>query len=124
MSKFNLQKLTTKINSVYVGAVLAAPLNGGGGSSGFEEPTRPITNAGEVTEVINRVASFLFAVFIALSVIFLIVAALFYLTAAGNQTQLDKAKNILIYAIAAIVIALIAGGVTTFIGDILGTRAL
>ena len=124
MSKFNLQRLTTKINSVYVGAVLAAPLGGGGGSLGFEEPTKPITTAGQVTEVINRVASFLFAVFIALAVVFLIVAALFYLTAAGNEEQVKKAKNILVYAIVAIVIALIAGGVTTFIGDILGTRAL
>ncbi|MDP3991667.1 MAG: hypothetical protein Q8P66_02075 [Candidatus Colwellbacteria bacterium] len=118
MSKFNLQKLTTKINSAYVGAVLVQPARALG------EPTAPIKTAQGVVDAINQVANFLFAVFLALAVIFLIVAALFYLTAAGNQTQLDKAKNTLIYSIVAIVIALIAGGLTAFIGDILGTRAL
>jgi len=73
----------------------------------------------EVYNAINRVAKFLFNAFLGLAVILLIVAALFYLAAAGNQTQLDRAKNILIYSIVAIVIALVAGGVTSFIKGII-----
>lgn len=118
MSKFNLQRLTTKINSAYVGAVLAQnnPSTGA--------PTAPIKTTQDAVGVVNQVANFLFALFLALAVIFLIVAALFYLTAAGNQTQLDRAKNTLIYSIVAIVIALIAGGLTSFVGDLLGTSSL
>jgi len=116
MKKLSLRELKTRFSSLYVAAALANPVT--------DAPTMPVTTAQGVITVIDKVSSFLFAVFLALAVIFIIVAALFYLTAAGNQTQLDKAKNTLIYSIVAIVIALIAGGITAFIGNILGTRTL
>lgn len=121
MSKINFQlrRLTNKLNQfspAYIGVALAQKVT--------DSPTKPITTAQGVVDAINKVADFLFAVFLALAVVFLIIAALFYLTAAGNQTQLDRSKNVLIYSIVAIVIALVAGGITAFIGNILGTRAL
>lgn len=90
-----------------------------GGISEHDIPTK-IDSATAVYTLIAGIATFLFNIFLGLAVIFIIVAALFYLTAAGNQTQLDRAKNVLIYSIVAIVIALIAGGVTSFINTITG----
>ncbi len=78
-----------------------------------------VNSADDFTAAVNKVALFMFNLLMALAVVFLIVAALFYLTAAGNQAQLDKAKNTLVYAIVAIVIGLIAGGIATFVHGLL-----
>ena len=86
----------------------------------FSSPPADITSGCQFIVAIQNVAGFLFQVFMALAVIFIIIAAIFYLTAAGNQTQLDRAKNVLIYSIVAIVIALLAGGIATFIDDLSG----
>ncbi len=88
----------------------------------FPAPPKEIDTGSDVINAVNNVAGFLFQLFIALAVIFIIIAALFYLTAAGNQTQLDRAKNVLIYSIVAIVIALVAGGIVFFIGDVGNVR--
>ncbi|MBI4032856.1 hypothetical protein HY374_04075 [Candidatus Berkelbacteria bacterium] len=87
-----------------------------------QAPPTPVVKQGQAVDVVQQVAKFLFAIFLALAVIFLILAAVFYLTAGGNQTRLDQAKSTLIYAIVAIVIALIAGGMARFIGDFLGVE--
>lgn len=84
----------------------------------YKRPPATIDSGDDFITAIGNVSGFLFQVFIGLAVIFIIVAAIFYLTAAGNQTQLDRAKNVLIYSIVAIVIALLAGGITTFIGSV------
>ena len=84
----------------------------------FGKPPSDISTGQQFINAIANASGFLFKVFMALAVIFIIVAALFYLTAAGNQTQLDRAKNVLIYSIVAIVIALLAGGIVFFVGDV------
>lgn len=99
---------------------IASATHLGGGA--FHDPATGIATQAGIIKAIQNVARFLFTGFLALAVVFLIIAALFYITAAGNQTQLDRSKNILIYSIIAIVIALVAGGVTSFIDEILGTR--
>lgn len=86
----------------------------------FTAPPSKINTGSEIIVAVKRAAGFLFDLFTALAVVFIILSALFYLTAAGNQTQLDRAKNILIYSIVAIVIALIAGGIVSFVGDVGG----
>ncbi len=56
----------------------------------------------------------------ALSVIMIIVAGILFLTSAGNPERITTAKKALIYAIAGIVIALIAGTIVLTIESILG----
>lgn len=102
-------------------SVNIAPGGGGGGVAMAVEENIPsgITTRTEAYGSLDRVARFLFNIFLGLALIFLIIAALFYITAGGNQTQLDKAKNILIYSIVAIVLALLAGGMRTFIQNLI-----
>lgn len=89
----------------------------------FKRPEGAFSTACGAVAAVDNVAGWLFTLFLALAVIFIIVAALFYLTAAGNTTQLEKAKNTLIYSIVAIVLALIAGGLTAIVRQILGGGA-
>lgn len=102
-------------------SVNIAPGGGGGGVAMAVEENIPsgITTRTQAYASLDRVAKFLFNIFLGLALIFLIIAALFYITAGGNQTQLDKAKNILIYSIVAIVLALLAGGMRTFIQNLI-----
>lgn len=86
---------------------------------GIETPTAPITDPQGIVDIINTVAGWFFAVFLALAVVFLLWAAFQYLTAAGNQDRVDKAKNTLIYSVVAIVVALVAGGLVQVISGIL-----
>ena len=117
MSKLNLKflKKSFEAYSSRLQFLALAPLVE---AATFAPPPENISSGQDVIAAVNNVAGFLFKIFIALAVVFIIIAALFYLTAAGNQTQLDKAKNILIYSIVAIVIALIAGGIVSFVGDV------
>ncbi len=87
-------------------------------------PPDDIDSPTKIVTIIDSVAGWFFAVFLALAVVFLIWAAFLYLTAAGSQEKVGNAKNALIYAIIAIVVALIAGGLTNIISSILGTGRL
>lgn len=80
-----------------------------------EAPPTPITTPNDIVNLIEKVAGWLFAIILALAVVFLLIAAFLYLTALGDQTKIGKAKTILSYAIWALVIAVIAGGVSVFI---------
>ena len=76
-------------------------------------PEGNIDTVSEVSGIIDNVATGLSVILFALAAIFIIISGIFYLTAAGNQTQLDKAKNTLIYAIVGVVLGLIAFGVAS-----------
>ncbi|MEK7562089.1 MAG: pilin [Patescibacteria group bacterium] len=56
----------------------------------------------------------------ALSVIMIIVAGILYLTSAGSPEKMTKAKTALIYAIAGIVITLLASGIVAIIRTAIG----
>ena len=78
-----------------------------------------VSTVAETTKVIGNVANALGVVLFALAAIFILIAGFFYLTAAGNQTQLDKAKNTLIYAIVGIVLGLVAFSVPDLVQNFL-----
>ena len=64
--------------------------------------------------------NWLFAFLLIVAVIFIFLAAFSYMTAAGDPEKMGKAKSKLIYAIIAIVIALVAKGVQLILRDVLG----
>ena len=88
-------------------------------ANGFEEPPTPITEPSDIIDLIETVAGWLFGIILALYVIFLLIAAFLYLTAMGDQTKTSKAKTVLTYAIWALVIAVLAGGVSVFVKNFL-----
>ena len=70
-----------------------------------------IQTYGDVINIIETIADWMLGILLTLAVIFLIYAAFLYLTAAGDSTKIDKAKDIIIYAVVAIVVALLAQGI-------------
>ena len=91
----------------------------GGGGTGSVAEKVDVSTVAKTTTAISNVANALGVVLFALAAIFILIAGFFYLTAAGNQTQLDKAKNTLIYAIVGIVLGLIAFSVPALVKNFL-----
>jgi len=74
----------------------------------------------EVFGYITKITGWMQGIFFLIAVIFIIYAAFVYLTSAGNEEKIKKAKSIIIYAIVAIAIALLATAVKPFVSGFLG----
>ncbi|OGG37482.1 hypothetical protein A2110_02695 [Candidatus Jorgensenbacteria bacterium GWA1_54_12] len=79
----------------------------------------PVSSIEDVNRVVNKVYNWVAGAFWAVAAGFLIWAAMLYATARGNQEQVKKAKNVLIYVVVAIVIGIVATGVKGLIESIL-----
>lgn len=85
-------------------------------------PTAPITSlTGFENFLCTVVAAWMFTFLIILAVIFVLIAAFKYLTAAGDPEKVKSAGSTLIYAAVAIVVALFARGLPLIIGSLFGT---
>ncbi|MFH1188996.1 MAG: hypothetical protein V1652_04110 [bacterium] len=80
----------------------------------------PVQNFGDIVHFIDQASQWFFGFILALAVIYLLYAAFLYLTAAGDEKKTGDAKNIIIYAIIGIVVALIAGGITSIVTSFFG----
>lgn len=68
---------------------------------------------------LNRIFTIVYALFFAVAAFFFLFAAFTYLTAGGNEANIGKAKNILLYAVVAIIVALIALSIGTFVRSVI-----
>lgn len=80
----------------------------------------PIESAPDITMVVIFATQGLYTSFFIFAVIFILVAAFNYLTAAGEPEKIKTAHKMLIWAAVAIAIALIAVGATQIIKSFLG----
>lgn len=79
----------------------------------------PVTNPDDfVTLTICRVAGYMFWILIALSVVFVMIAAYKYLTSSGDEQKVSSATKTITFAAVAIVVALLARGFPVVIGSI------
>jgi len=87
----------------------------------FAQPppaVEPITDI-DLEVIIERITNWIFFIFFALAVIFVVFAAFNFLTAAGDPDKAKSARNQLTYAIIAIAVALIARVVPVLVRAIL-----
>ena len=85
----------------------------------FTPPPAP-TSLTEFEDVINIVLGWMFSFLVFLAIVFVLVAAYKYLTAAGDPEKVKSASNTLIYAAVAIAVALLARGLPFLIGGLIG----
>ena len=89
-----------------------------------QQPTEVITDIAGVESLLNRILNIVFVIFFIIAVLFIILAAFGYLTAGGDDEKIKSAKQKLIYAIVAIVVALLATGIDNIVEGILGGEEL
>jgi hypothetical protein len=73
----------------------------------FAVPTVPSLTNMSVFQLVTKVMNWMLGILGVLAVVFFVVSGIFYITANGDQEQIDKAKNIMLYAIIGLVIALV-----------------
>jgi len=93
------------IKSAIPGIVLILPL------TAFAD----VTSLSDVQKVLERVAGFLYTIFFIVAAIFIIVGAFTFLTAQGDEEKVTKAKKMIMYAVVAIVVALLATSVKVIV---------
>ena len=77
--------------------------------------------AEEIVTIIKKVTGWMQGIFFLLATIFILYAAFTYLTSGGDEEKTKKAKNIIVFAIIAIAVALLATAVTPLVQTFLGT---
>jgi hypothetical protein len=87
-------------------------------------PQGNITSMQSILQLFCTVFAWAFWFLIVLAVIFIIVAAFKYLTAAGDPEKVKSAGTMLIYTAVAIVVALLARAIPLVIGSFLGAGNL
>jgi hypothetical protein len=86
----------------------------------FDLPTTGIPTTG--TGLLERVAligNWVFAIFLAISIIYIVLAAFQFVTGGGDPAQVTAARQKLIYAAVGIAIALLAAGFDDILRNIL-----
>ena len=72
----------------------------------------------DVMTVIDNITNWMFTIFLALAVIMIIYAAFVFLTAGGGD-NVNKARKMLLYAVAAIAIAVLAKGIVNVVRSLI-----
>lgn len=76
------------------------------------------TTGGGVLAKILLAANWIFAIFVAISVIFIVMSAFEFVTAQGDPAKVTKARMSLIYAVIGIALALLAAGIPQVLRNI------
>jgi type II secretory pathway component PulF len=103
---------------------LVVPMMAFGATSQFDQPGQEVPTlletGDDVLALIDTIGNWIFVILLALAAIFLIWAGFMYVTAAGNEDTLRKARMMLVNALIGVAIALGAKGLVAVIGNILG----
>jgi hypothetical protein len=76
-------------------------------------------NADTFEELINNIITFIFNIALALVPLMIVIAGVYFVTAAGNPAQVEKAKGIILYTLIGFIVILLARGFVEFLKQIL-----
>lgn len=70
----------------------------------------PICSIADIFTVLNNIVSWMYRIFFVVAVLFILLAAYNYLTARGNPETIQKVNKQILYAVIAIIIAIVSVG--------------
>ena len=107
-------------NLIKIGIALSllAPL--AGFAQGGITPVNPLSEQTNIITIIDRVSKWALGLLLVLAAVFIIYAAYLYLTAAGNEENVGKAKNVIIYAAIAIAVGLLSRVIVFLVRGLIG----
>ena len=119
LSKIKVSALSITIPVISL--LLLASMNVAVGQTGDIPGVQRVgpTTVGGLVDILRNVVRWVYIIFFVLAVMWILLAAFNYLTAGGEAEKITKAKNMLIYAAVAIVVALLAVGFETIIRNFL-----
>ena len=83
-------------------------------------PEGAIREPGHIIEFLNLILGWLFAAFLTIAVIFLIIAGFTFLTASGDTDKVTRARRMLTYALIGVAVAVGSRGLVALIEHLVG----
>jgi len=113
----NMKKV---IPGLVLATLLAIPL------IGLAQPTIPAvpTTENAVWDTLNTIVNWLFAILIVGAALVIAFSAYLFLTAAGDPEKTSKARNYIMYALIAVVVAFLAKAIVVLVGNMLGVGSI
>ncbi|TXH07656.1 MAG: hypothetical protein E6Q06_02240 [Candidatus Moraniibacteriota bacterium] len=125
-----MQKLKKVAFGAANGLLLLAPVAASAQLTQGNWQDRGTTNAqsaglptGTIYQIISSTLSWLLAILGFIAVIGFVISGILYLTAAGNEAQIEKAKNAMTYSIIGVIVALMGYVIIQAVNSWLGTSA-
>ncbi|MEK7192077.1 MAG: hypothetical protein AAB646_00990 [Patescibacteria group bacterium] len=81
-------------------------------------PLTTVTSLSDIIRIIETIVNWIFAFLMLLTTVFVLYAAYLYLTAAGNEENVKKAKDVILYAAVAVAVALLSRAVVFIVAGI------
>jgi peptidoglycan biosynthesis protein MviN/MurJ (putative lipid II flippase) len=104
----DLKQLKKYLLPVTIGALTAAPF------LAFAK-RRPPENETEFRNLLEKIGNTMFTFLLAFSVLFIVTAGYFYVTAAGNPEQIKRAHRIVIWSLVAVIVGVLAKGLVLLV---------
>lgn len=117
-----MKKIISALVASFVLALLVVPLAAGAietPPTGKDLPAAPVSTGAGLLDKVDLASNWLFAIFVTLSIIYLLLAAFQFVTAGGDAAKVSEARQKLIYAVMGIVIALLVRGLPTVLRNII-----
>mgnify|MGYP001601286974 FL=1 len=86
---------------------------------GVQTPTTNVRSINDITRIIVSFVNWITGLFFVAAILSLFYAGYLYLLAGGDEGKVGEAKNVLIYSVIAITIALLAGSVRFIVESVL-----
>ncbi len=99
-------------------ALLATPVLG---LAADQQPGSKITSLTQVEQLLGGILGWLTSFLYIAAAIMVIIAGFTYLGSQGDEEKVKKAKNMLIYAVIAVALGLVAGGIGSLVDNILSS---
>jgi phosphoglycerol transferase MdoB-like AlkP superfamily enzyme len=74
----------------------------------------------DVMEVLEQIVDWLFTILLVIAAISIIIAAYYFVTAAGNPETVSKARNFVLYALIGVAVAVASRGLVSLVRTIVG----
>lgn len=87
---------------------------------GFAAGDSPVKSVNQVIKILERIVEWTYRIFFIAAVFFILMAAFKFLSAGDDSEKINQAKKQIIYAVVAIIIALLSVSFTAIIENFLG----
>ncbi|PIP24993.1 MAG: hypothetical protein COX34_01290 [Candidatus Nealsonbacteria bacterium CG23_combo_of_CG06-09_8_20_14_all_36_12] len=90
--------------------------------TGIVTPPEKIKTFEDILALANQIINYIFTVLLVVAIIFILISAFTWLTAAGDPLKTGKARDQLMYAIIALAIGALAKGLVFMVANLMGVK--
>ncbi len=114
-----MQKLVTKTTAPILAWMLALPALAQADPTGIRSEKIIDFSVYDLVYTLETLANWLLAIIGIVAVIMILYGAFLYIVAAGDEDKVKKAKNVIIYGLVGVVVAILAFAIVSFVASLL-----